>query len=55
MKIDILKANKPPLHVLPENDLKDHIEEGSSCPCNPRVEVSGESFIVIHNAYDGRD
>lgn len=55
MKVQILEAKNPPIHVLPENDLKSHVEEGSLCPCSPRVEVSGESFIVIHNAYDGRD
>lgn len=54
MNVQILDAKNPPLHVLPENDLKGH-EESSLCPCKPRVEVSGETFIVIHNAYDKRD
>jgi len=52
-------------HVLPQNDLKDHQYYCDSdwwfevpvchCECKPKiVEVDG-GFVVVHNAYDGRE
>ena len=43
------------VHVLPLNDIQIHEEEGEHCNCNPRVESVGESRLVIHNAFDGRE
>jgi len=42
-------------HILPVNDLKDHIDK-STCECIPTVKVieTGD-MIVIHNSYDGRE
>jgi hypothetical protein len=43
------------IHVLPVNDLFPHIEEGTNCPCRPRIERHGNDLLVIHNAWDGRE
>ena len=49
-----------PIHVLPVNDLREHVE-APDCWCQPRLEIE-ESFltgrqttIVVHYAADGRD
>lgn len=41
-------------HVLPINDLKEHIES-YRCSCEPTVENEGENMLVIHNSFDGRE
>jgi len=47
--------NKPEyINVLPINDIQVHSHQ-ASCPCNPRVEAVGINFLIIHNAFDGRD
>lgn len=43
------------IHVTPTNDLKEHIEEGTQCWCNPELDYSGAEIIVIHNSADGRE
>lgn len=50
------------IHVLPINDLFEHVEEGTGCWCEPEVrwtdEETGESYpeaLVIHNSADGRE
>lgn len=43
------------LHVYPLNDLREHITDGSGCPCNPTVEVVGAYLLYIHNAWDHRE
>ena len=43
------------VHVVPTNDLKEHVERGTWCHCEPRLEAEGDGTIVIHNAYDGRE
>src|SRR5690606_23600417 len=42
------------INIIPENDLKEHIES-STCECNPRVEFENGEMIIIHNSYDGRE
>jgi len=42
-------------HVYPVNDLKEHNLEGTDCPCEPTIEISGAALIIIHNAFDFRD
>jgi len=49
-------------HILPIDDLKPHEEEGTQCPCSPRVFFNdpdtGEAFaeaIVVHRSFDGRE
>jgi hypothetical protein len=43
--------------VTPVDDVIGH-EEGDDCPCLPRVEhiptVEGDRWMVVHNAWDGR-
>ena len=42
------------INILPENDLKEHVES-SICDCNPSVEFENGEMIIIHNSYDGRE
>lgn len=39
-------------HVIPENDLQEHLEVG--CECHPKVVIHDGDMIIVHNAYDGR-
>ena len=50
------------IHIIPLNDLREHEEEGTMCPCGPTVEwsdpVTGKPYaeaVVIHNAWDNRE
>jgi hypothetical protein len=43
------------IHILPIDDLEPHIESGTSCKCNPKVEIEEGELIVIHNAFDLRE
>lgn len=38
-------------HVLPINDLKEHIES-ENCHCNPRKTIEG---VIVHNSFDRRE
>lgn len=50
------------IHIVPLNDLKPHVEEGTHCPCEPHVfwndpktgETLGEA-VVLHKAWDNRE
>lgn len=42
------------VHVLPVNDLKVHAES-ELCECRPRIEQSGNGWLIVHNSYDGRE
>lgn len=42
------------INIIPNNDLKDHIES-SICECNPVVQFENGEIIIIHNSYDGRE
>lgn len=42
-------------HVIPVGDLKEHNSDGKLCHCKPRLEKEGDGWVVIHNAYDGRE
>lgn len=49
-----------PLHVLPVNDLIEHVETGDDCPCGPQVELVQsmgvpDQYIIFHNSIDGRE
>ena len=39
-------------HVMPTNDLREHITDGD-CWCDPTIDE--EYFIVIHNSMDERE
>jgi len=41
-------------HIIPENDVEDHIES-LRCECNPKVINEREGQIIVHNAYDRRE
>ena len=43
------------LHVYPEGDTHEHILFFDTCKCKPKVEVCGNTQIIIHNAWDGRE
>jgi len=42
------------VHVMPEDDLKEH-DASIDCWCGPRRAKEGWSFVVSHNALDGRE
>ena len=42
------------IHILPMNDLKEH-DESMACACRPEIKDEGNGYIIIHNAYDGRE
>lgn len=45
-----------PIHVVPVNDLKPHNHmQLYQCECGPRLEINNNVFIVVHQAYDGRE
>jgi len=47
--------SKGDIHVLPNNDLAEHLE-AEGCPCNPRVEIQDNGVaVVIHNSWDKRE
>lgn len=42
------------VHVIPVNDLKEHIEH-RHCECSPKIIQEIGSDVVVHNSYDGRE
>lgn len=43
-------------HVVPNNDLKPHVEVGGLCPCLPRALLHPEGkLIYYHASYDQRE
>jgi hypothetical protein len=42
------------IHVLPVDDLKEHIET-DDCECHPKIKYVEGGKIVVHNSYDGRE
>jgi hypothetical protein len=48
-------------HVLPINDLKPHVETGSECWCEPKVDKQEhqgwkrKALLITHNSMDGRE
>jgi hypothetical protein len=56
MKINYVpSAGIDVIHVLPIDDLKEHSENSTECECEPSLQFSGNSAIITHNAYDGRE
>lgn len=43
------------IHVLPINDEREHIEEGTTCWCDPQLITDEPELIVVHNSADGRE
>ena len=48
------------IHTYPVNDLLEHDVESDDCPCLPNVEPvetedGGVNWLVVHNAWDGRE
>ena len=43
------------IHVIPENDLLDHLQV-RQCWCLPRVDEQGpDEAVIVHHAADGRE
>jgi len=42
------------VHVVPVNDLKDHVET-IHCWCAPRLEWAEPGWVVVHHAADRRE
>lgn len=50
----------PAVHVLPADDLIEHIDVGDTCVCGPRAEpVQQEDgtidWVYVHHSLDGRE
>jgi hypothetical protein len=52
------------IHVVPVDDLREHVESGRECWCQPRIETrdprTGEQYpwgraVIVHNSEDGRE
>ncbi len=43
------------IDIYPINDIIEHEENSTTCPCNPEVIFENGEMIIIHNALDGRD
>ena len=57
--VDEVDGSKP-LHVVPVDDLIEHITTGEDCPCGPETEAverddGSMGWLVVHNALDGRE
>jgi len=46
-----MDLKRQPQHVIPLNDLKEHVTDGTPCPCNHKV----EGRVVVHHSWDGRE
>jgi hypothetical protein len=42
------------LHIIPLNDLEEHVED-STCKCCPRLIMENGEMILVHNSFDGRE
>ena len=42
------------IHVLPVNDLMEHLEL-RQCLCRPDVDDCGDDAVIIHHSADGRE
>ena len=52
MKLDPEKT----WHVVPVDDLREHVETGDGCWCQPRIQPQGDGrYLVVHNSEDGRE
>ena len=40
------------LHIIPLNDMQEHITRDETCPCKPELSEAGN---IVHNAFDGRE
>lgn len=48
------------VHVLPVDDLVDHVDEGTDCVCGPLVEPvvrddGSCGWLITHHSLDGRE
>lgn len=43
------------IHVLPINDEREHIEDGTTCWCDPQLITDEPELIIVHNSADGRE
>lgn len=48
------------VHVLPRNDLIEHVDVGDDCPCGPRSEPvkrddGSIGWVIVHHSLDGRE
>jgi hypothetical protein len=48
------------VHVLPNNDLIEHEDEGTDCPCGPTTEPVFDAdgacgWVITHHSLDGRE
>lgn len=42
------------VHIIPPADLIDH-DPNDACACQPHIVPEDDGFLVVHNAWDGRE
>lgn len=42
------------IHVIPLDDLKEHVES-EDCECHPTVKYVPGGMLIAHNSFDGRE
>lgn len=59
MNLDDPRLINQTIHIVPLNDLKNHLETGTRCKCEPRIEQRERgNQVVIHNTgreFDGEE
>ncbi len=42
-------------HIVPRDDIKEHVTDGKKCWCIPAVHPDGDVVLIVHTALDGRE
>lgn len=49
-------SRRLPVHVVPVNDLREHLTGATMCWCKPKIQQhEGYDPVVVHNSEDGRE
>lgn len=43
------------VHVIPVNDLREHVSDGEECWCRPEIECVLGGSIITHHSMDRRE
>ena len=43
------------VHVIPVNDLREHVSDGEECWCRPEIEYVLGGSIITHHSMDRRE
>ncbi|WP_405375969.1 MULTISPECIES: hypothetical protein [unclassified Microbacterium] len=55
-----MTVDRDTVHVVPVNDLIEHVDDGTPCPCGPRTEPVERDegtigWVELHHSLDGRE